>query len=220
VIAYKFLRRHGVAPFTGERWPLPENGGPGRWIDASGDLAPCENGLHLCRAADLPYWLDEQLWAVEVDDDTAALPHHLLARRARVTRPIAAWTIEAARDYGLACMVRGRDLAAGALRAVQLDEDADRLASSSSPQDVSDAGRAASATAAGRGHPLAARLAYAAATAGWHMTFPLTEASYVAYPAFSAYAACVCADGLRPADGYDAERGRQAAWLAERLDLT
>lgn len=220
MIAYKFLRSRGIAPFTGEQWPLPGNGGGGRWIEVSGGLAQCENGLHVCRVADLPYWLDEELWAVEVDEDVTPERHHLLVRRARIAGPVSTWTIEAARDYGLACMLRARDLGAAALRAAQLDEEAARLEASSDPAQVSESGHAASRAAVDAGQALAARVAYAAGTAGWHMVAPFTEASYLAYPAFSAYAACVCADGLDPSNGYYAERAHQAAWLAERLQLT
>src|SRR5687768_12848384 len=68
VIGYKFLRSDGTSLFTGFRWPLPEAGRPGSWVEATGGrpegqgggkdtVAPCRSGIHACRPADLPPWI-------------------------------------------------------------------------------------------------------------------------------------------------------------------
>ena len=59
--AYKFLRAGRVGAFSGEAWP--EDG----IIEVDGPLEECRNGVHACRADDLPYWLDDELWEVELD---------------------------------------------------------------------------------------------------------------------------------------------------------
>jgi hypothetical protein len=60
---YKFLRRGSIAPFSRHVWRI------GEWVSAEGKLDACTNGVHLCRQADLPYWLADELWEVEVAGD-------------------------------------------------------------------------------------------------------------------------------------------------------
>ena len=94
MIAYKFLRGDGSSVFTGFRWPLPD-GAPGAWVDAPVD--PCRSGIHACRPADLPYWIGRSLYEVELAGDIVEEPTKLVASRARLLRPVAAWNDGAAR---------------------------------------------------------------------------------------------------------------------------
>jgi hypothetical protein len=59
---YKFLERGRVAPFTGFEWPVDE------WVEASA-VDPCRRGIHACRVRDLPIWIDDELWQVELAGD-------------------------------------------------------------------------------------------------------------------------------------------------------
>ena len=64
---YKWLRPGGVPANGGNgRWHLPHGGEPGQWMPRiEGELIPCQRGYHLCRVADLPYWIGPSLYVVE-----------------------------------------------------------------------------------------------------------------------------------------------------------
>jgi hypothetical protein len=53
--AYKFLARGTLGRFSRFAWPVDE------WVEATGPLAPCQNGVHACRIEQLPTWIDEEL---------------------------------------------------------------------------------------------------------------------------------------------------------------
>jgi hypothetical protein len=99
--AYKFLAAGAVAPFTGYRWR------PGEWVEAEGiDL--CRRGIHACRIRDLPLWLDDELWEVELDGVVVEQERKLVAQRGRLTRRVESWTPEAALEFGRFCAKRTR----------------------------------------------------------------------------------------------------------------
>src|SRR5690242_18164858 len=103
--AYKFLRPGAVAPFTAVPWPQPDGDGPGAWLE-SAVAEPCRRGVHACTAADLPYWLQDELWEVELDGDVQRVGHKLVARRGRLVRRIADWNEDAARAFSRDCAGR------------------------------------------------------------------------------------------------------------------
>ncbi len=106
VRAFKFLAPGRIGPFSGADWPAPAGGEPGAWIHAApGPLAVCRVGVHACRAGDLPRWLDEELWAVELDAPVAAATK-LVAARGRLLDRIEAWDADAAAAYRGACRER------------------------------------------------------------------------------------------------------------------
>ena len=100
MIAYKFLSRGAVGPFSGFRWPTPAGGVPGAWVEAAGEIPA--RGVHACRPEDLPYWIDEELWVAELAGDMHATPHQLVASRGRLLEPIEAWR-DLARAFGDDC---------------------------------------------------------------------------------------------------------------------
>jgi hypothetical protein len=101
VTAYKFLAAGAVAPFTGFRWR------PGEWVEGDGvDLCRC--GVHACRIRDLPLWLDDELWEVELDGTLVEQERKVVAQRGRLTRRIEGWTPDAALDFGRFCARRTR----------------------------------------------------------------------------------------------------------------
>ena len=101
MIAYKFLASGAVAPFTGYRWR------PGEWVDA--DAAdPCRLGVHACRTRDLPIWLDDELWELELDGDVIELDRKLVAPRGRLIRRVDAWTPDVALAFARFCAQRTR----------------------------------------------------------------------------------------------------------------
>ena len=163
-MAYKFLAEGSVGPFSGFKWK------PGEWVRAdSADL--CRQGIHACRTRDLPIWLDDELWEVELDGTILEQERKLVAERGRLGRRIEAWTADLALDFGRFCARRTR-LQVGFLPTLSgFVGDVDRFVSQ----------------------------------------------RRIAIAGFAAARAAELRDG--PA-AYDAERLAQAAWLAERLELT
>jgi hypothetical protein len=210
---WKFLRA-GLGPFTAFQWV----GTAGRWVEADG-RDPCARGVHACRAEDLPYWLTDELWEVELAEPVPA-EHKVVARQARLIGRVTAWTPAAGRALALACLQRTVHHAVAELRTARLDDEAERLAA---------------AAAAGGGETSRARLVGVAddcaASAGRRgrrqaAALSLLVVDAVDYlgdtpPATLAYIAARAAhrrSGLDD-DAYEGERRWQAAWLVERLGL-
>lgn len=92
MIAYKFLAETGVGRFSEARWPLPEDDAkPGAWLSAVGPIRPCVRGIHAARVEKLPYWLDRQLFQIELDGAVVETESALVAERGRLIRRVHAW---------------------------------------------------------------------------------------------------------------------------------
>ena len=104
MIAFKFLRAGRVGPFSRFQWP-----DAGVWVRPTADASPCRRGIHACRIQDLPWWLDDQLWKVELDGEVAVGRHKLLATAGRLVSRVDAWTPTLAEAFGVACAWRARD---------------------------------------------------------------------------------------------------------------
>ena len=102
---YKFTRRGGLALFSDFAWPLPAAGRAGAWVEVSGPLQPCRHGLHVCRREDLPYWLHDQLWQVEVEGPSLPAHDGQVVGRARLLRPVDAWP-DVQRSFADQCVAR------------------------------------------------------------------------------------------------------------------
>jgi hypothetical protein len=215
VIAYKFLLAERSGPFSGATWP--EKGE----IEASpGKLEPCRNGVHACRVDDLPYWLDDELWEVELLGEVKKERLKLVARRGRLVRRIESWDGEMRRTFAEWCLRRVAAHAAAEARVAGLVAQAGALETARSPEAVAVAAAEAvsaarSAGAAKRaGAANAERLAsYAADAVEWTTTYP---------PSGVAYVAAHTADSRSRAasdDAFAAERALQAQWLADHLGL-
>jgi hypothetical protein len=111
VRAYKFLDRHNRAVFSGFRWPVPDSADSlGAWVE-TGPVEPCRQGIHGCRPADLGFWLNEELWEIELDGDVVEAETKVIARRGRLRRPIAEWAGDVARELVEVTAFRTRDIA-------------------------------------------------------------------------------------------------------------
>jgi hypothetical protein len=108
VIAYKFLRPGGTSPFTGFAWPLPGEGA-GAWIAAS--VEPCRSGIHACRPADLPIWVADELYEIELDGEIVHERTKVVASRARLLRRVDAWQHGVRDAYTRMCVERAHALA-------------------------------------------------------------------------------------------------------------
>ena len=103
--AFKFLLPGRVAPFSRFRWPV------GDWVEGD-DSAACNAGVHACEAGDLPFWLTEELWEIELAGPIARGRHKIVAGRGRLVGRVGSWDDAAAGRFGEACVTRMRELAA------------------------------------------------------------------------------------------------------------
>ena len=96
--AYKFLRRGAVGPFSGFRWPVDE------WVGGAEPFAACAGAIHACAAGDLPYWLHEELWRVELGAPVQRHEHKLAGVSGRLVERVTEWNAEQARLFARACV--------------------------------------------------------------------------------------------------------------------
>lgn len=106
MLAYKFLAPGGYGLLSGFQWPR------GRWVAVQDPLVPSLRGIHACRVRDLPYWLDEELWAVELGGHVVEGEHALVASRGRLVERVEAWNAESAGEFTDACAARNGGLGA------------------------------------------------------------------------------------------------------------
>lgn len=192
MIAFKFLAAGARAPFTRFQWPSP-----GDWVNAPADDA--EMWIYACRRRDLPYWLDDELWRIELEDPVREARYQIASPRARLLSRVAAWDRGLMRDYAQACALRARDLALphvpGTVR--------EALAGATDLEAI--------AVAAASAGPTSRAAEYVADAAN--------NALHVG-PATTSYIAAMLASSLGGGlAAFEAERAWQAGWIAERLAL-
>ncbi len=202
MIAYKFLAAGSVSPFTGFRWPA-RGDGPGPWVE-SGSQRP-DLGVHACLAPDLAYWLDAELWRVELEEPVAEGQRQVVAHRGRLLSRIEQWDAAAALRFAERAALMARDRVAAALRREGLEADA------------ADLGRAR-----GLGALLAASTSVTAPASA--LAAYLAESAETALAGDHAVSAYISARAAVPSAGGDerefaAERARQGLRLAEQLGL-
>jgi hypothetical protein len=191
-MAYKFLAPGAISPFTGFRWPAP-----GAWVDAPAGRD--DAWVHACRPGELPYWLDDELWRMELSDPVREARYQIASPRARLVSQVAGWDTPLAREYARACALRARDLALPHLTSGLRDT----LAALDDLQAIADVVRAADS----------------ASLAAGYVSDAVDNALRVG-PATTSYVACMLASTLgRGLAAFEAERAWQARWLAERLKL-
>jgi hypothetical protein len=201
MIAYKFLRSARVGPFSGFQWPEP-----GVWVHAPRDLMTCMRGIHACRPSDLPWWLADELWEIELDGHVESDEHKVIAPAGRLRSQVEEWTPMCAQAYADACAWRARERAVQALTHAGYRHEARQLAACPTLDDALAATRKLA-----REIP---ETRIILTIAGDGAVRALTGA-----PPTSAYIAAHAAMRLDGAAGYAAERAWQSRWLVERLGL-
>jgi hypothetical protein len=207
---YKFLRRGAVAPFSGQEWRK------GEWVTASGELAACVNGVHVCRPEDLPYWLADELWLVDVDGERLEHDQKLVVRRARLRSRVEGWPKPIAREFTKDCVWRVRDLAVGELERTSQPEAEELKACRSLSALVAAAGKGTRRRRPDRPAAAAEFLGYAKDAVEYAGSRDTVAARYVSYVA--AHAADRTEPSERLAPGvtrFALERERQARKLQE-----
>jgi hypothetical protein len=201
MLAYKFLRADRRGPFSGFRWPEP-----GVWVEATANPAPCRSGIHACRTRDLPWWLGEELWVIDLQGTVRAEEHKIVAPAGRLRSRIEEWTATCAEEYGHACAWRARDRAVQALaHAGQSDAAHELVRCSTLDELLVSARRLAEELPDSR---------ISLTIAGDGAFRALTRAAPT-----SAYIAAHAALRVEGPTAYAAEREWQARWLVERLGL-
>src|SRR4051812_11473891 len=89
MIAFKWLARGAIAPFTFFQWPTD-----GSWVSAPSG-APEGSGVHACSISQLAYWIGEELWGVERAGPIVTRDTQVEARRARLLDQVISWDPEA-----------------------------------------------------------------------------------------------------------------------------
>jgi hypothetical protein len=201
VIAYKFLRSGRVGPFSGFQWPEPDVR-----VDTAPEVTVCRRGIHACRRSDLPWWLADELWEIELDGPVRVEEHKIIAVAGRLRSRIEAWTPACAQEYADACAWRAQGRAVAALAHAGYRRAARQLVACTTLDDALVAAR---------------RLAddipetrISLTIAGDGAVRALTGA-----PPTSAYIAAHAAMRVDGPAGYAAERAWQSQWLVDRLGL-
>jgi hypothetical protein len=203
VLAYAFLAEGAVEPLSGFVWPTAREDEQSDWVAAD---AASHEALRGYRPGDLPYWLDDELWSIELDGRLEERPHVLIAERARLRNRIDTWSDVLAREFAGACAQRVAERAAAALRAAGRAEAAASLEEAEDLEGLEGAASAAADDGAGTLAGYTADVCFYARDAG----VPARGACVAAK--MSAYALAGDVDDVN-------ERAWQAAWLAERLGL-
>jgi hypothetical protein len=227
---YKFLRSGTISPFTGFRWVRSDGSGRVELPPEAELPSLCRRGVHACRIGDLPYWLHDELWRVELEGDVLEGELKVVASRGRLAERIDAWDQVMGRRFGQACVARAAIHAADELADAGLQAQADALReaalvaaraaeaevppASASLKNLTTVATGAMEEATRRGERDASRLCgLALDTVEMLQSYP---------PAMMGYAAARAADARTRAESDDPfadERGWQANWLAEHLAL-
>ncbi|WP_131746939.1 hypothetical protein [Frankia sp. Cppng1_Ct_nod] len=214
---YKFLRPSGEGVFTGYDWV----GSGGNWIDA-GSPVSCQAGIHACRVEDLPYWLAEGLWRIDLAGQIVTYKNKVAASRGRLGARVEGWTTRTAREFSVACVGRVAQHAAAELRDTSMWSLAESVEAAVRVF-VEDGDAVGLKLRALEG--AAVPVHYRGSSANLLSAY-ITDAleSLDAYPpAMLAYIAARAASQRRVSpsgDPYLDERRWQASWLATRLGLS
>jgi len=202
MIAYKFLRSGRTGPFSGFQWPEP-----GEWVHANRHMAACRRGIHACRIIDLPWWLADELWEIELDGRVQVDEHKVFAPAGRLRAQIERWTPACAQEYADACAWRAHERAMQALARAGHTSAAGELAACKTLDDVL---------------LLARDLAEATPDTEISLTIARDGAfrALTGAPPTAAYIAAHAAMRLDGPAAYAAERSWQSRWLAEQLGLS
>ncbi|MDQ4058968.1 MAG: hypothetical protein M3124_07580 [Actinomycetota bacterium] len=216
MIAFKSLRAGAVGPFSGFRWPRPDAGTPGSWVDSGEPLEMCVRGVHASRSDHLPYWISSELWVVELEEPVIEQGHAVMARRGRLLRLVEEWNGAAGRAFAESCAASACELAGRFLRDAGLLAEAEKL---SAAEDIKEAGAIAATLRAETSPPVADILGYATDAAAFAPQEIPALIGHIAARAGGFESTGGVHDDEAYLAGVRSERDRQARWLVEHLGL-
>src|SRR5262245_57728100 len=141
VRAYAFTDPDRRSYVTDAAWPPA-----GQWLQPG-------DSVRACSAGDLAWWLDAQLWEVELEGDVTQVGRALTAPRARLVRLVDAWSEAIATELVAVCARRVRDQAVRALHEAGRAKDASVLEQAETPEEIE-----AAAAPVGNGDDAAGKL--------------------------------------------------------------
>ena len=107
---YKVLDSMGRSCFGGNaQWSLPQRNEDGTWVpgewmpEVEGPLEPCANGYHVVSIEQLPMWLGERIFEVEVGDEIVHADDKSVVRTCRLTRECTGGNERTARLFACDC---------------------------------------------------------------------------------------------------------------------
>jgi len=109
MFAYRFLARGGLGAVNQFVWPLPEGSIPGAWVGPQADTTTL--GVYAQRLSDLPYWVHDELYRVELRGSVQTLSLGVLASEMRLIERVSGWDESLRRDFGESCVERLRQWA-------------------------------------------------------------------------------------------------------------
>jgi hypothetical protein len=205
-VYWKFLRRGAVSPFTGFRWEA------GVWVTTD-QMEACVRGVHACRDVDLPYWIAEELWRIDLTGTVERQAHKVIARRARLLDRVEGWDHDRARQFGESCLRRLIGHAADELRDAGRPDEATGL-ERGPLGDVGERARELVESLSGHGAPRASKLCgYVVDGVEAIDAYPVAAVAYIAARAANQRS------GPSGLDLYAAERDWQAKWFITTLGL-
>src|SRR5262249_3062023 len=159
-----------------------------------------------CRVRDLPWWLADELWEIELDGRVQVDEHKVFAPAGRLRCQVAGWTPACSQEYADACAWRAHERAAQALTRARHGRASAELGACATLDEVL---------------LVARRLADSIPDTKISLTIAGDGAvrALTGAPPTSAYIAAHAAMRLDGAQAYAAERAWQSRWLAGRLGL-
>jgi hypothetical protein len=105
-------------------------------LASTGPLELCVNGVHACSVAQLPQWLGDQIWMIELGGEVVDAGPALVASRGRLLGPLDAWDRTARGAFSLACARRAARFAECAVTGGEVLELIDQLAAAGDAGEV------------------------------------------------------------------------------------
>jgi hypothetical protein len=115
VKAFKFLAAGATGRFSRHSWSTPQGSEPGAWVEVTGSLRPCTQGIHACRKSDLAYWLDDELWCIELGGEIVHGKTMVVSRRGRLIERVGRWESALRSELARFCCDRTTAAAAQAM---------------------------------------------------------------------------------------------------------
>jgi len=205
---WKFLRRDRTSPLTGFDWnPVGTN-----WVILR-DAQPCRTGIHACRLTDLPFWMSDELWSVELTGRITNAWNKVTGTQGRLISRVDAWNDQIQCELADACVRRTVEHSVHELRAAEFTSEAEALEGHDVSALPSIARDLLPPLTARRADPAAELCRYIVDIAEGMTQYPVATIAYMAARAADQRT------GAPSADFYGDERAWQASWIADRLQL-